>query len=157
MESSTENWHAHSVLTCGPVSKTFLPYAISVGDAAGQVKQTTGGGVVMGGLCAQIAANTLSDNLKKKVNAISDLSSYQKEWQTLLKDEFKSMRFARWVSNSLSDKALANLFSALKKYEDEITKKGDMDFQSGVINALRSKPRLLLTGMKEIIHDVFRR
>ncbi|MHA2059872.1 MAG: hypothetical protein ACW976_03750, partial [Candidatus Ranarchaeia archaeon] len=150
-------WHAHSVLTCGPVSRTVVPYALSVGDSAGQVKQTTGGGVVMGGLCAQIAGETLAKNLKVETKALSDLSSYEKNWRALLKDEFKSMQFARWVSNSLSDKALANLFSALRRYEEEITEKGDMDFQSGIIKALRSKPRLLLTGMKEIILDIFRR
>jgi flavin-dependent dehydrogenase len=111
----------------------------------------------MGGLCAQIAGETLAKNLKVETKALSDLSSYEKNWRALLKDEFKSMQFARWVSNSLSDKALANLFSALRRYEEEITEKGDMDFQSGIIKALRSKPRLLLTGMKEIILDIFRR
>jgi digeranylgeranylglycerophospholipid reductase len=40
------------VLTGGPVSKTFGDGLLLVGDVAAQTKPTTGGGVVLGGLCA---------------------------------------------------------------------------------------------------------
>src|SRR5256712_8946038 len=38
-----------SVLVAGPIARCWSPSFIVVGDAAGQVKKTTGGGVVIGG------------------------------------------------------------------------------------------------------------
>src|SRR2546430_16218270 len=44
-----------SVLVAGPISRCWSPGFIVVGDAAGQVKQTTGGGVVIGGYSGKVA------------------------------------------------------------------------------------------------------
>ena len=152
----SENWHAHSVITCGPVSKTYSNGVISVGDSAGQVKQTTGGGVNLGGLCAKIAGNVLNKAISERKYSDSFLKLYDQKWRKLLHKEFRSMGFARWLMNKFSDKGISNLLLAFNKYEEEITKKGDMDFQSGIINALRVKPSLIFAGIKEMVKDIFR-
>src|SRR2546430_13262469 len=46
-----------SVLVAGPIARCWSPSFIVVGDAAGQVKQTTGGGIVIGGDFGKIAGN----------------------------------------------------------------------------------------------------
>jgi geranylgeranyl reductase family protein len=54
---------AGRVCTGGPVQRTVYGNVLLVGDAAGQVKSTTGGGVVLGGLCACIAGDVASEHL----------------------------------------------------------------------------------------------
>src|SRR3989442_3519773 len=46
---------SRSVLVAGRISRCWSPGFIVVGDAAGQVKQTTGGGIVIGGYFGKLA------------------------------------------------------------------------------------------------------
>ena len=48
-----------------PLPRTYGQRLVVVGDAAGQVKPTTGGGIYYGLLCADIAAGTLHRALEK--------------------------------------------------------------------------------------------
>lgn len=50
------------VVTSGPIAKTFDDNLLIIGDAAGQVKPTTGGGVVLGGICAIFAGQVASED-----------------------------------------------------------------------------------------------
>ena len=45
----------HPIPLNGPISKTYFHGFLAVGDAASQVKPTTGGGVIFGLTCAKIA------------------------------------------------------------------------------------------------------
>lgn len=48
-----------------------------VGDAAGQVKATTGGGIIFGCSCAKILSKTIKNNFEKGTS----LSNYDREWR----------------------------------------------------------------------------
>lgn len=67
--------------------KTYGNRMLAIGDAAGQVKPTTGGGIYYGLLAAQLACETLkkgfiSDNLSARA-----LSHYQRQWKRKLRRE----------------------------------------------------------------------
>jgi flavin-dependent dehydrogenase len=49
---------SYSAIPLRPLRKTCGERILVVGDAAGQVKPTSGGGIYYGMLCADIAANT---------------------------------------------------------------------------------------------------
>ncbi|MEM1884804.1 MAG: NAD(P)/FAD-dependent oxidoreductase, partial [Candidatus Jordarchaeales archaeon] len=49
------------IITGGPVGRTCSGRLLVVGDAAGQVKPTTGGGVVTGGICSKIAGRVAAE------------------------------------------------------------------------------------------------
>lgn len=132
------------IVLSGPIPKTYTNGFLVVGDAAGQVKPTTGGGVIMGGLCAQIAGNVAAEAVIEGRVDSRRLGTYQKEWKNLLGKEFYYMRLARRILNRISDKNLDKLFETIIKNEltKVIEEVGDMDFESGVIRKLIVKPKL---------------
>lgn len=136
------------VLTGGPVSKTVVDGLLLVGDVAGQTKPTTGGGVILGGLCALEAAKTASEALEQGEFSAKFLGRYERSWRASLGDEFSSMLAVRRFSNKVSDARMNRLFASLKKagLEDalrEIADGGDMDMQSGVIRSALRHPGML--------------
>ena len=52
------------ILPLGPVTRTYADRVVAVGDAAGLVKPTTGGGIYYGLLSGSIAAEVLGDALQ---------------------------------------------------------------------------------------------
>jgi len=136
--------YSGSVLKCGPIPKTYAARAVVVGDAAGQVKPTTGGGIVLGGLCARLAGRIVAEAVGAGDTSEQALRAYELAWRRLLGREFKAMLSARRLLDRLPDKTLdlaVKLASELGLGR-EIAREADMDFQSGVLAAL---PRLALT------------
>ena len=73
--------HGGLICTGGPVKWTTHLNMLLVGDVAGQVKPTTGGGVVIGSLCAKLAGKAASTYLTTNVQR--DLDWYDTEWKRL--------------------------------------------------------------------------
>jgi flavin-dependent dehydrogenase len=132
------------MILSGPIPKTYTDGFLVVGDAAGQVKPTTCGGVIMGGICAQIAGDVAAEAVIEGNTSSRKLETYQKRWKKLLSREFRLMLLARKLLNRMSDKNLDNLFKAIIKndFPKDIEEVGDMDFESGVIKKIISKPKL---------------
>jgi digeranylgeranylglycerophospholipid reductase len=135
---------AGRVCTGGPVQRTVYSNVLLVGDAAGQVKPTTGGGVVLGGLCACIAGDVASEHLRGG----EELSRYDKLWRERYGPEFRSMLALRGLMNGLSDGRLNRVFNAFKEEglqakAQSLLEKGDMDMQAGVIRMALTDPAIL--------------
>ena len=133
----------------GPISKTYSNGFLSVGDAASQVKATTGGGVVFGITCAKIAGHVASDAVKSKNFSEDFLSSYQAQWKQALSFELKTMLRLRKMLNSLSDKKTDKLISLCKKLgiDNVLEKVGDVDFQGkSLIPMIRYPATLAVFG-----------
>ncbi len=58
--------------------KTVKENVVLVGDAAGQTKSTTGGGLIFGMACADIAAKSITAHLRKGAK----LSAYERMWRS---------------------------------------------------------------------------
>ncbi|MHA1577687.1 MAG: NAD(P)/FAD-dependent oxidoreductase [Candidatus Thorarchaeota archaeon] len=140
------------VLVGLPVKKTATNGCISVGDSAGMVKATTGGGVIMGGTAAKIAGNTVSEALQTDDKSKSRLDVYENRWRALLLRELQVMYLAQKGITSLSDKGLNSLISDAKELGllDIVKREGDMDKQKNVIFQLLRDPRTILAGLKAI-------
>ena len=137
-----------AVLTGGPARQTYSDGLLLVGDAAGQTKPTTGGGVILGGLCAIEAGRTAAEAVEAGDCSAGFLRRYQKAWRASLGREFTSMLSARRLLNRLSDERIDRLFDALRREGLEETLRGlveggDMDMHSGVIRAALRDPGLL--------------
>ena len=129
-------------LSC-PIKRTVTDNFIVVGDAAGQTKPTTGGGVVTGGLCAIIAAKAAKKAVEEQNFSSNFLKeNYEKSWQKLLKKQLKLMFLLRKTFNILSDQAIDHLFKTIKTYKIEkvIEKKGDIDWQATLILTALKNP-----------------
>ena len=104
--------------------------AIVVGDAAGQVKPTTGGGIYYGLLCAQIAADTLHQALCSDDLTAKRLSSYEKGWRAVLARELWLGRQARWLFEKLNDRQIEGLFqlARAKRLPESLLNSPDFSF-----------------------------
>jgi digeranylgeranylglycerophospholipid reductase len=93
-----------------PAPRTFSDRSIVVGDAAGQVKPTTGGGIYYGLLCARTAADTLHEAISNGDFSARALSAYEKKWKGLLSGELRTGRRARWLFERLNDRQIEHFF-----------------------------------------------
>lgn len=117
--------------------ETFAKGNIALlGDAAGQVKPTTGGGVYMGMASAKILASAIGRN---------DLKMYENEWNLKIRPELEHGLKIRRFLNKLSDSELDRIFGLLQneKLRSLIIEHGDMDRPSGLVKAVLGNPKLI--------------
>ncbi len=141
------------ILTGGPIQKTFYDKLLIVGDAAGQVKPTTGGGVVLGGLCALTAGKTVSEALEEDDCTSTVLSRYQRRWISEIGNEIRTMLLARKLLNMVNDEEMDKIFKTIRAENlvpviQELVEGGDMDFQAEFIKKSLKNPRLTKIGLK---------
>ena len=94
------------ILPLGPVAKTYGNRLVAVGDAAGLVKPTTGGGIYYSLISGEIAADVLSPALREDDLGESRLRSYEDRWRARLGSEIRiGMKF-RALATRLNDRAI---------------------------------------------------
>ena len=113
-----------------PLTKTYSRGLVVVGDAAGQVKPTTGGGIYYGLLCADIAANNLHRALGDNDLSARNLASYEREWKKKLGRELKIGYYARKVYERLNDRHIERVFDIIKSkgIDEALLKADDLSF-----------------------------
>jgi geranylgeranyl reductase family protein len=94
------------VLPLAPVSKTYTSRVVAVGDAAGLVKPTTGGGIYYGLLSGRIAAEVLGEQLRRDALDESALARYEARWRERLGPEIQAGLAFRKLAARLNDRAI---------------------------------------------------
>ena len=86
-----------------PLPRTCTDRVLVIGEAAGQIKPTTGGGIYYGLLCAEIAADCLHQAFMTDDFSAAKLSSYDRQWRARLGRElqtgYRLVRFYQRLSN----------------------------------------------------------
>jgi digeranylgeranylglycerophospholipid reductase len=113
-----------------------------IGDAAGQVKPTTGGGIYFGNLGAKIASDVLKEALDKDNLSASYLSQYQKRWEAEMSREITFGRWVRWIYSKLSDRQIERLLNMLTKRDMSVALYNSPDC------SFDWHSRLFLSGLK---------
>ena len=136
----------HTIPTGGCLRRTVDKGLLIVGDAAGQVKSTTGGGLYYGMLCAQIAGKAICDALQSNSGVLNEtkLEPYEMEWRKRLGEEISFSQRTRAFMDSLTDVEVEYLFTLLKEdasLHQLVESFADIDYQSKV--ALHGLPRLI--------------
>ncbi len=116
------------VVPLSRLPRTYGDRVLVVGDAAGQVKPTTGGGLYYGLLCADIAGDTLNSALNTGDLSATSLKRYEKTWRAAIGRDLLIGRFGKYIFQHLSDERLDRI---MVKARD-----------SGVIDRLLSNPSL---------------
>jgi len=139
------------VLVGTPIETTSIGNAVVTGDAAGHVKATTGGGVILGGIAARIAGQVIRNRLLR-AEFERGLDEYSAQWRANLEREFRAMFIAQKFLTSLSDKGLDSLIHDVSEYGllQVVEKSGDMDKQKRVILELMKKPMAYIAGLRAI-------
>ena len=94
------------VLPLAPISRTVADRILVVGDAAGLVKPTTGGGIYYGLLTGRLAAEVLSEQLATDALRARSLRAYERRWRQRLGSEIRAGLAFRAVAARLSDRAI---------------------------------------------------
>jgi len=116
----------------GPIEEFVNGKTVTVGDAAGQAKPTTAGGIYSSGMGGMYAGQAISKYLESKKR--SDLEEYQKRWTDKFGKEFEKQLFARKILERLDNNTINKLFeSVTPEIIKEISEKDDFDFHTGSI------------------------
>lgn len=109
--------------------------SVRVGDAAGQAKPTTAGGIFSCGMGGAMAGGAIASFLES--GDASDLSAYEGAWKKRFGAEFARQRRARAVLSSLDNRGIGRMFRAVRREAiAEASKSGDFDFHAAAIARL---------------------
>ena len=98
------------ILPLAPISRTYSDRLLAIGDAAGLVKPTTGGGIYYSLVSAAIAADTLADAISGNDLTAHRLSRYEDLWRERLSAEFQAQMRLRTLAHRMNDSEIEQLF-----------------------------------------------
>ena len=123
----------------GPIKNFVEDNTVIVGDAAGQAKPTTAGGIFSCGMAGIMAGKAISEALE--TGNPSSLINYEKQWKEKFGKEFEKQNLARKILVRLDNDTINKLFNSITpEIEEDISNKEDFDFHTSSI--------LRLLGMK---------
>ena len=126
LKKSIINYSGGNDPCSGPINETVKENVLLVGDAAGHVMASNGGGIPIAMLCGRIAGEVCAEQIKNK-NKIS-LAGYEKKWRK---------QVGETLSNSLKTKKIADMvFGSEMLLEFAIGKLGSR----GMEQVVRCKP-----------------
>jgi geranylgeranyl reductase family protein len=128
------------LLPLSTLSRTFASRLLVVGDAAGLVKPTTGGGIYYSLVSATLAAETLIPALRRNQLEEEALAVYQQRWRKRLGPEFQSQLALRMLAQRMSDAEIDSLF--------------DLALTDGVMPIVRAKAKF--NQHRHLIAGLFR-
>jgi geranylgeranyl reductase family protein len=98
------------ILPLGAIDRTYADRTLVIGDAAGLVKPTTGGGIHYSILSAALAARVAVGALKSDRLDAASLAAYERAWRDQLGEEFAEQRSLRDLVTRLSDREIDSFF-----------------------------------------------
>lgn len=144
----------------GPIENFINGKTVIVGDAAGQAKPTTAGGIYSSGMGGIFAGQAISKFLK--TGNKKDLDEYQKRWNEKFGKEFERQLLARKILEKLDNETINKLFeSVTPKIIKEISENDDFDFHTGSIikllgvkGSIRAAHALMGADLKKLFHSM---
>ena len=123
----------------GPIKNFVEGKTVIIGDAAGQAKPTTAGGIFTSGMGGVYAGQAISEFLK--TNNSNELDQYQKKWMARFGKEFEKQLLARKILEGIDNNTINKLFEIITpEIIKEISEKDDFDFHTGsIIKLLKLK------------------
>ena len=98
------------ILPLGSVRRTYADRVLAVGDAAGLVKPTTGGGIYYSVVSGEIAGEVLNTQLAAGDLSASALREYERRWRGRFQSEFNAQLALRFVAERMRDTDIDALF-----------------------------------------------
>jgi len=140
----------------GTLARSYGDRVLVIGDAAGQVKPTTGGGIYFGHLGARVAAEVLDEALRSDNLTAGQLSRYQKQWKAKMGKELSRGYWVRWAYAKLSDRQIEGIFNMFDSsgMAEALLNSSDFsfDWHSGLILAgLRHSSAYPLLKIKHLL------
>ena len=137
----------HPIPVGGAVNRTYTDNILAVGDAASQVKPTTGGGIVFGLACGRIAGETAAKAVLDQDFTGPRLGEYEVRWRRMFGFDLRAMSWLRRLLYRLPDSNLDRIFTIAQELgaDDILNTTTDIDFQGRTLLSLARNPRLFIT------------
>ncbi len=157
LESFLEKKGKHSIIrkvfapiwVNGPIESFVTENIVTVGDAAGQSKPTTAGGIYSCGVGGILAGRSISKFLE--TGNYDSLKEYQKSWTEKFGKEFEKQLFARKMLERLDNQTIDKLFSSVTpEMVADISDNEDFDFHTTALVKL-----LGLKGSLKVAQTIF--
>ena len=141
----------------GPIKRFVEGNTVIVGDAAGQAKPTTAGGIFTSGMGGVYAGQAIAAFLK--TNEREELDNYQKKWTERFGKEFEKQLLARKILERMDNQTINKLFETITpEIINEISEKDDFDFHTssiikllGIKGSLKTAQTLVSAELKKIL------
>ena len=142
----------------GPIKKFVTENIVIAGDAAGQSKPTTAGGIYSCGMGGIFAGNAITKYLES--NNKIELEQYQKNWRDKFGKEFEKQRLARKILERVDNKTIDTIFDTITpEITNEISNKDDFDFHAtaivkllGMRKSLNAAQNIMSAEIKRILN-----
>ncbi|HXN05659.1 MAG TPA: NAD(P)/FAD-dependent oxidoreductase [Nitrospiria bacterium] len=141
------------VIPVAPMKRSYGNRYLVVGDAAGQVKPTTGGGIYYGLLSAELAAHNLNDAFMSGDFSEQHFSRYHQAWQDNIGTELRTGRIARAILAAIPDSMIDSLIQTMSE-EDVlalIQKEARFDWHHNIFLTLIRHPKIFYQFSKRIL------
>jgi len=99
------------MLPLASVKRSYADRVLAVGDAAGLVKPTTGGGIYYSVISGEIAADVLNARLATNDLSAGALREYEQRWRSRFQSEFTAQLALRYVAQRMRDSDIDALFN----------------------------------------------
>ena len=141
----------------GPIKNFVSKDVVTVGDAAGQSKPTTAGGIYSCGMGGIMAGNAIAKYLE--TNDHFQLVRYQESWYSKFGKEFEKQQLARKILQKIDNKTVDKIFDMITpEILSEISSKDDFDFHTasiikllGVRKSLAAAQNLVGSEIKRLL------
>ena len=141
----------------GPIKNFVSKDVVTVGDAAGQSKPTTAGGIYSCGMGGIMAGKAIAKYLE--INDDFQLMQYQESWYSKFGKEFEKQQLARKVLQKIDNKTVDKIFDMITpEILSEISSKDDFDFHTasiikllGVRKSLAAAQNLMGSEIKRLL------
>lgn len=124
------------------ITKSYGNRLLLVGDACGQTKPITCGGIIFSMLAARHAVLTASEALEKNRFNERFLSTYEKRWMSDFGKEIKKQMLFRRIYRRMSNKDIDDFFRAFGSHAEKLNS-FDYDRLSGL---WKKMPKIRLAG-----------
>ncbi|MBA3045723.1 MAG: NAD(P)/FAD-dependent oxidoreductase [Candidatus Thermoplasmatota archaeon] len=148
------------IIPLGMLPRTHADNGMVVGDAACQVKATSGGGIYPGLVCARHCAETAVAALEADDYSAKKLGKYHESWTTDIGDELEKALMMHRIYSDLDDAQLEDIFGMMlnPEIQEIINRVGDIDYPSRLgWTLLRKEPGLLKYTGKFLKHGILGR
>jgi len=135
-------------------TRSYGHRVLTVGDAAGLTKPTTGGGIFYGLLSGMLAAETLTEALRRDRLEAGDLRAYEGRWRARLSPHLWISSCIRRLFAGLTDRDLERLLEALASEDVQhvIRQTARFNWHGELLRALLDQP-----GVKSTLFRAFLR
>lgn len=154
LEKANVNDKMAGLIPLGSLKQTSDDRVLLVGDAAAQVKPTSGGGIFTGLTCAQIASQTLISATQAQNYSKQVLSKYHTQWKKTIGRELSIGMKMHSLYAKTTDKQFDTYIEKFTKpkLNDTINKYGDIDYPSKLLKPMLKHTPSLLKLIPDLLH-----